>query len=177
MKILVIDDNQVNLDNAVKQLGGEHEVVTCISYERAERLLTQSPIPSTEKSPYNAHSFKEGESMYDAVLTDLFMPPCFLGCSISKDIHENIEQPYGLVFMLTALRRGVKYLGLNSNANHHSSPMAWASEIFNGRFTIGSTKVIAHIGGGYIFYSDKDFKDGTKDWKKLLDNLLKMDTK
>lgn len=49
MKILVIDDRPENLLSAKEQLGSEHEVVTCQSYEVANHLLREGDSQNTRK--------------------------------------------------------------------------------------------------------------------------------
>lgn len=100
MRILVIDDNLKNLEAAKKQLGDDHELVLCSSYEQAEMELTHVSNVGYDSHEYGEH-YKEGKPRYDLVITtDLFLPPHTIG--VKPDSIKD-EVPYGLPFALAAI--------------------------------------------------------------------------
>lgn len=106
MRILVIDDTQANLASAIVTLHG-HELVT-------------------EGDAEKAHSLIRNER-WDAILTDLWMPTpqgmsafgVGLDPSGMQDDAIKDMMPIGLVFALMAVTRGVKYVGVLTETNHH----------------------------------------------------------
>ncbi len=109
---------------------------------------------------------------FDAVLLDLNMPAektasCMAG--------GEGEVPYGFILALRAVQCGVKYVGIITDANHHSGPLTaaldlicpayWHTDEDQPIFRIGETRlVIAHA----------PFEEGdgvVKDWGRLLSRL------
>ncbi len=114
MRILVIDDNQANLDSALATLNG-HELVTEGDAEKAHDMI------ANEK--------------WDAVLTDLWMPTpqgtIAFGVGLAdpsrmEDDGIKNTMPIGRVFSLMAITRGVKYVGVLTDTNHHNDRLTAA---------------------------------------------------
>lgn len=146
MRILIIEDKQVNIEK-VKIALAEHNLTICSSYDEAEKRFTGAE-----------HWYKEdAEFPYDVVLTDLFLPPSQEGV---RNVDFAQEVPYGLIFALAAMRRGVP-VAIVTDGSHHKHPINWALDLlgFDGmkKITIGTS----------IFCSS-----WTKDWKEALDKLV-----
>jgi CheY-like chemotaxis protein len=107
MKILVIDDSEVNLKAAVAQLGSEHEVVTERSAKEARYLLGWEGFGGGETA--NKHEF-------EVVLCDLLMPSPGSAC------RQVVEMDTGIYLAITAARNGAKYVGLLTDKGHHDHP-------------------------------------------------------
>ncbi len=145
MKILVIDDNQGNLEAAKKQLAN-HELILCSSFEEARELLASS-------------------NDYDVVMTDLFLPKCLDGMrsEIADQFAE--EQPYGLVFALTAVKKGIKRIAVVSNATHHTHPINWALDLVGSGSIWGENAMPEILPGGVKFlYSNCLIFEDEKAW-------------
>ncbi|MDH5442340.1 MAG: hypothetical protein OEX08_01930 [Candidatus Nomurabacteria bacterium] len=173
MKILVIDDNPQNIQAAEEQLGADHELTLCSSYDEAQEYLTQVEgdvqYHAKRGDSYFAHFWEKGDPWFDVVLTDLFMPPSSSG----QGSTEAGQVPYGFVFALAALRRGTKNVAIVTDGNHHDSPLLWAMDLIG--FS-DSESSIAFNSSTFITCSSMIW-DGNqytvKDWKKALERLLK----
>ncbi len=149
MRILVIDDIQNNLVSAILTLDG-HELVT-------------------EGDAEKAHSLIRNEK-WDAVLTDLWMPTpqgqsAFgVGLDPSRMQDDSIKDtmPIGLVFALMAVTRGVKYVGVLTETNHHTDRLTAALD----GVRIGDNPRLTVMGCG-LFRT----KSGAKNWGALLQLL------
>ncbi len=104
MRILVIDDTQKHLDSALQTLG-EHEVVTCSTYDEAENLVD---IYSKEK--------------WDAVLCDLLMPAGSRAQGGPGTKFVGQEMPVGWALALMAVRSNVRFIAVVTDMNHHHHP-------------------------------------------------------
>lgn len=104
-KILVVDDNPVNLQKAKNQFTNKNVVLFC------------SPLFSVAVGLLKRHKF-------DIVLTDLMLPgePEGTSTDIGKDT------PYGLVFSILAKNMGVPHVAILTDISHHSGPIAWAMD-------------------------------------------------
>ena len=137
LKILVIDDNPLNLEVAKMQLA-EHELVLCSSFREAMSALNNDPIDHAidekdkERAAIDDAGFRlknlNSRQQFDVILTDLFLPTCLTGLwkSFYKNGDYEKEQPYGLAIVLIAMRRGIKKIALVTNANHHAHPIIYA---------------------------------------------------
>ena len=174
MKILIIEDKANHLTTAeqfAKESG--HEVTIVTSYKDAEKILCGD----------RDYGFKQIQTcQYDVVLTDLFLPVSQEG-QANKVIRDEI--PYGALFVLWALRTGVKKIALLTDGDHHSDPFIWAMDplgVYGKPFFIGDVK---------LFFSSRDFvysklimkqneftvpdndpRIGCKAWDVLLNKLL-----
>lgn len=156
MRILVIEDTQYFIEQA-KTMLADHELTICTSYKEAEEKLTG-----------DGHWYKEDTNFpFDVVLTDLHLPISFDGISdkvaVARDTFIPTTEmfgrqiPYGIIFALVAIRRGVP-VAIVSDGNHHGSPMSWALDLIgHGSPVIGKHKFVYHEG---------------KDWGKALQQLL-----
>lgn len=163
MKILVIDDNQAHLDAAKEQLGNDHELTLASSFDEAETILN-----------HGDHWYQDGPPNFDVVLTDMMLPASKNG--VSKEV-EHPEQPYGLVFLLNAIRRGVKMIGLVTDGSHHTSPIHWALDMIG--YDCKSDKKNVRILGNTKFWCHwsclKEPEYEVKDWAKALNELMAAD--
>ena len=111
MNVLIVDDLPENLETAVAEVTAYEpsaEVVITTSYKKAYKLIW------------------DGE--FDVVLSDLLMP-----CEDStRNVGEEI--PVGFTMVVYAAKRGVKLVGVCSNANHHKNEHAhfldlWSADV------------------------------------------------
>ena len=171
MKILVIDDSKSNLDAAVEQLGNEHEVITAQTLKVAAKFLCQI---GRDFEYGEALRFNQGKPEFDVILTDLYMPVSLdgIGDPDKRAMYKNTEQPYGLTFALTAIRRGIKYIGLNSMASHHDGPILHAIDMIgfcdNEKMMIDKSVFIC----GCFCDHENDSGEYIKNWKELLEELI-----
>ena len=77
MRILIIEDNQLHINAAKAQLS-EHELTICSSYQEVEALLGVEGRHVKTKLEF------------DAVLTDLFLPPSWKGTQFQRGVGETI---------------------------------------------------------------------------------------
>ncbi len=180
MRILVIENNQIHIDAAKTQLA-EHEVTICESYREAEKILAGAD---------NGCWYKEdAEFPFDAVLTDLFLPPSPIGTMstvqdyekeenvIARDSSKAIEKfgeeiPYGLVIALASMRRGVP-VAIVSDKSHHSHPINWALDLVvsrEKRLLLGTSPFLTMEG---CYCMDRVDGHRVKRWDKMLDLLMK----
>ena len=110
---------------------------------------------------------------FDAVLLDLNMPAektasCMAG--------GEGEVPYGFILALRAVQCGVKYVGIITDANHHSGPLTaaldlicpayWQTDESQPVFRIGETRLV-------IAHAPFEKGDGeVKDWGRLLSRIM-----
>lgn len=107
--VLIVDDSHENLELAMRVLPGQ-QICPVSSMEQAVRLLRM-----------------EGKT-FDAVLTDMHMPPDKTYRSLNLDIYGIKETvPYGFAMMLEATRRGIP-VAIVTDANYH---MDWVSAMFS----------------------------------------------
>ncbi len=165
LRILVIDDKQVNLDAAKEQLAG-HQVTTASSFREAHKLLGQN-----KDADQYVYFDKQEPAQFDVVLTDLFMPACPDGINKAKFAsHEGTEKPYGTVFALAALRRGIPMVAIVTSGNHHADPLVWALDLLGndpGPYKIGSTT---------FFYANDQMPEN-KEYGMVLNDLIEASLK
>ncbi len=183
MKILIIEDKDKHILSAQKftnECG--HEVVIAKTYDEAEKCLNGKHRTSEQIS--------EIEKRFDVVMTDMFLPATENGLSCAAgDVFGGTEQPYGLNFVLLAMRNGIKAIGLFTDGGHHDSPMTWALDNLGGYsgtpFTVGDVTVLC-CSNGPIFTrkwkaDDKDLPshvpagdplEGAKDWMEFFLMLM-----
>jgi len=126
MRILVIDDNELNRRSAEITLGAEHELCLAASYDEARDALYASK-----------------ESPYDVVLVDLNMPMSRHGDLIARRVYDpSVLVPYGVVLALLATRTGAKKVALVTMSNHHEDAMGAAIErLFYHQFIVDGSQV------------------------------------
>ena len=149
MKILVVDDQQMNLDAAKAQLIG-HEVTTVSNFDEAFKLVCH----------YDAGWQKPNIVDFDAVLTDLLMPAGKLRQGDKGLRHLGEEMPLGIFLVLQAAKSGVKLIGLLTDTNHHDHPASAALDHL-GHMNLGESKLVVN-----------NNSSSNKNWAKLLDSLL-----
>ena len=110
MKILVIDDNQVNLDAAEAQLAG-HDVTFVSSYDEGRELVKKK------------HEF-------EVVLVDLLMPASREAQGAGMR-YVGQEMPIGIFLALLAAKNGAKYVAVFTDSDHHSHPASACFDAFN----------------------------------------------
>lgn len=176
MKVLVIDDTELHLQQAREQLVG-HEVITVSSYEEAEDLLSVQHDAEFYETRYEElvgggsssikaqdQAMAEAERHYehfDAVLTDLMMSGNPNGAS-KKGI--GMELPMGTILALLALKAGVKRVGVVTT-NHHDHVATAAFDAF------GYHKPLFCVGDAVILCTNdhsrcRDHKTG--EWGNVL---------
>ncbi len=130
-----MDDNEINRNAAVSLLEG-HNVTAVSSFARAELALK--------------------ESTFDVVLSDLLVPVEQAGgkahCwdnpnEVKESFHlwegmESQQIPIGMFLAFLALKYGVKYVAVVTDANHHEHPAARSLDPIKGSMILGMTKVV-----------------------------------
>ena len=162
MRILVIDDRADQLENAVRQLGNDHEVVTANGWSSGYKAL------------------KSGAPKWDLVLTDLSMPAEKEGMSPEGLRHVGKSTPYGFPLALLALKWGVPKAAIVSNGqaddgNHHEHPIYWACDDLHGEIIPG--RLWAFTGYKCPYMEDEGLpgvKDASwvKDWATVMKTVL-----
>ncbi len=155
MKVLVIDDNQVNLASALQTLIG-HEVTLCSSHDEAEKLLVtqykegRDALEQTYKGQgmdnWKAYQKAKTECelpYWDAVLCDLLMPAGKKSQAGPGLEHVGKEMPVGWSLALRAAMKGAKYVAVASDMNHHDHPAsAMLDHVGKHRFNIDGARVL-----------------------------------
>ncbi len=180
MKILVVEDSQTHREAAKRQLA-EHEVTVVKSFVIASELLHGHEGVAVGGRTHEEYTpplvMPAYENLlpvsFDAVLLDLNMPAektasCMAG--------GEGEVPYGFILALRAVQCGVKYVGIITDANHHSGPLTaaldlicpayWHEDENQPIFRIGETRLV-------IAHTPFEKGDGeVKDWERLLSHLM-----
>lgn len=174
MKILIIEDKPKHLLTA-KLFAEEsgHDVTIVTNYKEAEKALC---------GDRDMHFGRTFNQQYDVVLTDLLLPSSPEG---QADKSSKGEMPYGVIFILLAMRIGVKHIALLTDGNHHNHPFIWAIDPLIGSgngtpFSLGDVKLL--FSSNSFIYSDwegssfnvpkDDPRVGSKAWELLLNELL-----
>lgn len=113
MRILVVDDKDMHRQSARETLEG-HELTVVSSFDEAIEQLKE-------------------KDKYDAVLTDLKLPMSS-AWPLSRDAYRRDKNvlfrgelvDYGFVIALRAALRGVKYIAVVTDVNHHQDAMSAA---------------------------------------------------
>lgn len=148
MKILVIEDKQIHQQSARQTLEG-HEVTIIGSFDESVELFKERCDWEKQKqlkSEGMHYSEAMAQSMipfpFEAVLTDMMLPMSSDGVNPSV-FNPNELVPYGYLLALKAAQRGVKLVGLVTDANHHKVPIAMGLDLIQGkRFTINGAVCI-----------------------------------
>jgi len=130
LKILVIDDTEIQREAAKVQLK-DHDLTIVGDYDAAADLLHpkwddwscryrhEDNIPyEQKKTEWEAHN-----PGFDVVLTDLMMPPGH--DNLGSDTHAKFavdQMPVGMFLAMMAACKGVKFVGIVSDTNHHVHP-------------------------------------------------------
>lgn len=181
MRVLVIEDNILNAEAAQVQLSG-HKVTICGTFREAERILAGANNGCWYK--------KDAEFPFDAVLTDLFLPPSPIGtvsvvqswekedAVIKRDLPKAVERfgdeiPYGVVIALACMRRNTP-VAIVSDKSHHGHPINWALDLVSSResrLMLGTSPFLS-MEGCYLLTENAD-GETVKDWAKALDILMR----
>lgn len=183
LRVLVIEDNSIQSEAAQTQLAG-HEVTICKSFREAEAILAGAKNGCWYK--------QDAEFPFDAVLTDLFLPPSPIGTVsvvqsyekeedvINRDLPKTIERfgeeiPYGLVIALASMRRNTP-VAIVSDKSHHGHPINWALDLVASRerrLLLGTSPFLT-MEGCYLMTKNAN-GERVKDWGKALEILMKED--
>lgn len=143
--ILVFDDSAIHAEAAVKQLSADYNLTVVTTYDQAENMIRNAT--------------------FDVVLLDVLVPASSKTLGGDGMKFAGQEMPLAPILAFLALSRGVKKIGILTDANHHAHPASAAIDVFHGPFTVGDVKiVISNDGIGF---------DGAKNWKRLLEQLDK----
>ncbi len=210
MRILVVDDEPINLLAAQQTLVG-HELVLVDGYDKATVLLEpaayEEEITKLQGGEGHRISYRQVQEMlrkstkvFDAVLTDLLMPPGKRGQSPrSRETFQNLPFPSGVMLALHAIRQGAKYVAVfTSGINHHHNPAVWMMEPLRwgwnatpqkflvngailgffdecdgGRVPVDGTVCQECNGKGCLTYCHETGKLFAKNWGRVLEELIK----
>jgi len=153
MKILIIEDKKSHIEAAYKLLA-RHELT----------------VVTTADDAFAA--FEGPEFPFEAVLTDMLMPNSTRAGGNRNSFDK--ESPYGLNFLWRAAAKpGVKFIGLLTDANHHSGTMAAAFDGFplNTVFTVNQAKAILCREASHSFVDADGKTVYGKAWDTVLDYL------
>ena len=164
LRILVIDDNPANIARAVEQFSDpeNYELITAASYMQAGRVI---------------YKYKENETNFDVVLTDLLLPEDEKRASCPDYESTGKLDPYGITLAFEAMMRGVKMIAIVTTWKHGNTDHF----IYSMKDAVGNTydcgnRGIIQMGGTKFFFCDDVFLDGkecdSKNWQKVLEILL-----
>lgn len=148
LRILVVEDNALNIEAAKEQLVN-YDLTVISSYDEAHCIF---------KTPF------------DVVMTDVMIPKGGYECMSPEGrvlVDRQGVMPYGPIIALRAIQSGVKLVGILTSGNHHDDPFIFAFDELYG-FSAGDVKIICSN------FADTVNKNGAsvKDWKLMLDTLL-----
>lgn len=130
MNILVFDDNATHRAAAEAQFK-DHDLTVVETYDQAQKLLL------------------DPNSKFDVVFSDLLVPASFQAQTEQLRGLGGTEMPVGIfIGLLAAVKGGAKYVGVLTDANHHSHPASACFDAFNKYaiepdiFTVGGAKVV-----------------------------------
>lgn len=175
MKILVFDDNAFQRRGAVNQLGKDHDLTVVSTFDEAYSLI-----------------YDQKQNNFDIVLLDLLVPP---GDYSLRDLpeekrvkYEGEEMPLGPILAIFAMQKGIKRIGIISDAGHHANPAASALESimfaddsipsirfivsFNTEMTHPDTEIILEQGEVQKLKSYAGYPN-VKNWKDIVERLCK----
>ncbi len=108
MKILVVEDTLVHCQSAIQTLSG-HDLTIARDYKNAMRCLGGDELGRDKPMP----------DPFDVVLSDMMMAG-------DQSSNNTASHPYGFAIVLAAALRGVKYVALLTDINHHHDGMSSA---------------------------------------------------
>jgi len=153
VNILVIEDTEKHLQSAKEQFI-DYTVTLSENYEDGKKFL-------------------ETDS-YDVLLTDLLMPKGnmeTMGQEGMKYIFDLL--PFGFPLALLAAKKGIKYIGIVTDVNHHDHPMSAAIDPISGAYWSRSDNANLYKLNDSIFgvFHAPFTADNKKDWNKVLEVL------
>lgn len=143
-RVLVIEDSARHVEAAKKQLSADFNLTVVANYQQALTAVQQP---------------------YDAVLTDLMLPASSetLGTeAIAKFAGQ--EMPLGFVLVFLAAAAGTKRIGVVTDLNHHAHPVSAALDWLRKPYTVN---------GATVVFSNTAVTSDGKDWRQVLETLLK----
>lgn len=152
MKILIAEDNEVELKRAIKiaeELG--FEVVTAMLASVASRACCQTE--HLQEEPYVKHT-----PLVDGVVTDIFMPYFEEG-----DPRHNAESPCGVQVALAALACGIPVV-FCTGGHHHGSKFQWIQSCASNGF----------LNAGMIDSGRDEQTDAPKNWRKAIELVKRL---
>ncbi len=164
LEILVVEDTPIHQE-AARRLLSEHNVQIVSTFDEATDLLR---IPLKWEGSIV-------QPVYDAVLTDMFLTQGQGRC-LSPDMkHLAKEQmPFGYPIALMACQKGVPYVAIVSDADHHSGPMAYSIDFFAKEYI--DRKTIQQVGNSRLAVFNRRIKNWTylgRDGKIVLEDPLR----
>lgn len=180
MKILVLDDSELNCQSAMEQFRG-HDLIIAKTYEDAQNHLSPTidevgarniyrDISGKDYGEYEPNNLKEKTKMYDTyaearrkstryphfdvILLDLMIPAPRLTHG-----HENLvgqEMPLGIFIAFHALMCGAGVIGIITDLNHHKHPASACFDAFNELY---GYPIIIEIGDSKICLGNETFVD------------------
>ena len=167
MRILVIDDQPGNQESARATLA-EHDLTVVGTVEEAFALFKDN-----------------NDTQFDVVLTDLWMPTpqnlraecgeSFLGVKIS-DSTDAAQIDAGVFFVLAAVVRGVKYVGIVTDSSHHSDRRVVLLDLIDSKTGMFSSAVVLQKGLPVTIrkFEKRNYRtpNHAKNWGKVLRCLL-----
>jgi CheY-like chemotaxis protein len=202
VKILVIDDRPENLLSAREQLGDEHEVVTCQSYEVGNYLLRKGDSQNTREFLRTAeeewgwempgYSWQEGwrkmmgssygdETEKEIAENDTPLPYWDMvltdGMMPFDGYHRNHdwgeEKLVGYQLALLAIYEGAKYVAVVFSNHHHNNA---EGSILEGNFYHCGEGFDFANGSKLVFHQDSVNANNSgsgKDWTEVVQELIK----
>jgi CheY-like chemotaxis protein len=121
LEILVVEDNALHQE-AARALLAEHNVTIVGTFDdAADRIYGPSAL-AIERGA-------NPKGSYDVIITDLFFPQGRGDMMADKNMAKE-EMPFGYAVAMMAMKEGVEYIAIASDANHHSHPMAYTLDFF-----------------------------------------------
>ncbi len=176
MKILIVEDDELNVRAAAEQLK-DHELTFVKNFvdfynDFYKKIVRDQNLNRDSRDKQITLSLSE----YDMVLTDVNLPsPIDMEPQI-------INGSTGLLVVLKALESGVRYIGVITDANHHSAdPIAKGFDMFmrapdyNGRpiktMRFGESRLFLEC---YNACKDMPYlgERRAKNWRRLFEILL-----
>ena len=157
LDILVIEDTEKHRESAQNQFK-DHRLTLAKSYEEGEKLLQSTP-------PYHV------------LLTDLMMPKGgreTMGPEGMKYIFDLL--PFGFPLVFLAAKRGIPYIGIVTDVNHHNHPISAAIDPISGAYwsEAESGANLYKVNGSRLGIFHAPFTaDDRKDWNKVLEVLVR----
>ena len=155
LDILVTEDTEKHQESARENFK-DHNLAIARNYEEGARLLQSTP-------PYHV------------LLTDLMMPKGgteTMGTEGMKYIFDLL--PFGFPLAFLAVKRGIQYIGIVTDVNHHDHPISAAIDPISSAYWRDSDSYIYKVNDSKLGIFHAPFTDDNrKDWQKVLGVLLK----
>lgn len=181
MRVLVVEDKDLHCKSAQVTLA-EHEVKVVQTFQKAmeimheevdeenalrllaEQGLKAEPDRSNREAwstYYNAREKARAESIvplaFDVVLTDMMMPVREGDGAFGKRFAPNEQAPYGFVIALRAALRGVRFVALVTDTNHHLGAMSAALDFLGDHCYGDEFKPNFEINGARVMFVHAPF--------------------